>query len=111
MPRNPKQDANLDRGKATRFRSGENAAREAGQKGGIASGKARRFKAIARELLTEEEIEELILALMDAAKRGSVAAFKILLAFDPGEEEQPDSMDALSRSLEALAAEMDAAQG
>ena len=36
-------DENLKKGEATRFRSGEDAVRN-GQKGGIASGKARRAK-------------------------------------------------------------------
>lgn len=42
MPR--KQDENLKKGKATQFKSGEEAAKN-GRKGGIASGKARREKA------------------------------------------------------------------
>lgn len=43
MPRNPKQDENLKKGKETRFKTGENAARN-GKKGGIASGEAKRAK-------------------------------------------------------------------
>lgn len=46
MPR--KQNENLKKGKATRFKSGEEAA-ENGRKGGIASGKARREKADLRK--------------------------------------------------------------
>ncbi len=46
MPR--KQNENLKKGKATRFKSGEEAVR-AGKKGGIASGKARREKADLRK--------------------------------------------------------------
>ena len=46
MPR--KQNENLKKGKATRFKSGEEAVK-AGRKGGIASGKARREKADLRK--------------------------------------------------------------
>ena len=41
MPRNPKQDENLKKGRDTQFKSGEKAARN-GRKGGIASGEAKR---------------------------------------------------------------------
>lgn len=46
MPR--KQNENLKKGKATRFKSGEEAVKN-GKKGGIASGKARREKADLRK--------------------------------------------------------------
>lgn len=46
MPR--KQNENLKKGKATRFKSGEEAVKN-GRKGGIASGKARREKADLRK--------------------------------------------------------------
>ena len=54
MARNPKQDANLAKKPFTSEQSREEAAKN-GRKGGIASGKARSFKALARELLTDEE--------------------------------------------------------
>ena len=41
MPRNPKQDENLKKGRDTQFKSGEKAARN-GRKGGIVSGEAKR---------------------------------------------------------------------
>ena len=41
MPQHPNSLANLEKGKATRFQSGDEAAK-AGRNGGIASGKARR---------------------------------------------------------------------
>lgn len=41
MPRNPKQDENLKKGKDTQFKSGENAAIN-GRKGGIISGEVKR---------------------------------------------------------------------
>lgn len=52
-------DENLKKGKATQFKSGEEAARS-GRKGGIASGKAKREKADMRKLLAmmlEEKAE------------------------------------------------------
>ena len=50
-------DENLKKGEATRFRSGEDAVRN-GQKGGIASGKARRAKADMRKILLDMLDEE-----------------------------------------------------
>lgn len=51
-------DENLKNGKATRFKSGEEAAKN-GSKGGIASGKARRKKADMRKLLRDMMNEEI----------------------------------------------------
>lgn len=107
MPRNPKQNENLEQGKKYRFRPGDQATREAGQKGGIASGKARRFTTIARELLTEEEKRRLILAQMEKGKQGDPAAFRLMLSFDTEEEQEGATVDGLSKSLEEIAASMD----
>ena len=49
MPQRTKQNENLKKGKATRFKSGEKAA-ESGRKGGIASGKAKRKKKALAEM-------------------------------------------------------------
>ena len=51
-------DENLKKGEATRFQSGEEAVRN-GQKGGIASGKARRAKADMRRILLDMLDEEI----------------------------------------------------
>ena len=85
---------NLKKGKATQFKSGDEAA-AAGKKGGVASGEARRKKADLRRVLEEaingtykvgdEEMtgaEALISSLMATAcnskSRSSVAAFNVI---------------------------------
>ena len=85
---------NLKKGKATQFRAGEEQAKTA-QKGGVASGEARRKKADLRRVLEEaingtykvgdEEMtgaEALIASLMatacDSKSRSSVAAFNVI---------------------------------
>ena len=90
MARNPKQDANLAKG--TKFRSADEAPRKAGKKGGVASGKARSFKALARELLTEA---------------GNVNSFRVLMDIGEVPEDLSEEEDALSRSLEELARSME----
>ena len=105
MARNPKQDANLAKG--PKFRSGEEAPRKAGKKGGIASGKARSFKALARELLTDEEKKALIKAQMKMAKAGNVNSFRVLMDIGEVPEDLGEEEDALSRSLEELARSME----
>lgn len=103
--RNAKSLANLKRGK--KFRSDDEATKEAGKKGGIASGKARSFKALARELLTDEEKKELIRAQMEMAKHGSVNSFKVLMDIGDVTDDISEEDDALSRSLEELAKGME----
>lgn len=107
MARNPKQDANLAKGTATQFRSGEEAAKSAGRKGGIASGKARSFKSLARELLTDKEKAAMIKAQMMMAKQGNVNSFKVLMDIGDLPDDLAEEEDALSKSLEELARSME----
>ena len=75
-----KQLDNLKNGKATRFRSGEEAARN-GKKGGQASGEARRrlksFRELDADFTTDDERKEMLDALKLKAKRGNMKAFEI----------------------------------
>lgn len=68
-------------GEATRYQSGEEAAK-AGKKGGIASGAVRRQHASFRDafkvLMTDEDRRLIYLALMDKAKAGDVRAAEFL---------------------------------
>ena len=77
------------------------------RKAGIASGKARSFKSIARELLTDEEKKELIQAQMEMAKRGNVMSFRVLIDIGDAVDDADENVDALSRSLEELARSME----
>ena len=80
MARNPKQDANLEKGKP--FRN-EEEARKAGRKGGKASGASRRalktFKEVLMEGLTKEEQEVMLKALKRNAMRGNLPSMEFLL--------------------------------
>ena len=105
MARNPNQDANLAKG--TKFRSADEAPRIAGKKGGIASGKARSFKSLARELLTDKEKAAMIKAQMLMAKQGNVNAFKVLMDIGDLPDDLNEEEDALSKSLEELARSME----
>lgn len=80
---------------------------ENARKAGIASGKARGFKKLARELLTEEEKEALIRAQIEMGKRGSVPAFRLLMEIGDVPDDLSEEEDALSRSLEELARRME----
>lgn len=80
---------------------------EDSRKGGIASGKARSFKKLARELLTEEEKKALIRAQMEMAAKGSVNSFRVLMEIGDVPDEMNEEEDALSRSLEELARSME----
>lgn len=77
------------------------------RKGGIASGKARSFKSIARELLTDEEKKELIQAQMEMARRGNVMSFRVLIDIGDAVDDADENVDALSKSLEELARSME----
>lgn len=114
-------DENLKKGKATQFKSGDEAARN-GRKGGIASGKARREKADMRKLLTmmlEENIptkkgsEEItyaqritksIMTIASDPRQGSAAvrAYETILHTIGQDEPEPrqDSLDTLRQILE-----------
>lgn len=80
MARNPKQDANLEKGKP--FRN-EEEARKAGRKGGKASGASRRalktFKEVLCDGLTKEEQEVMMKALKRNAMRGNLPSMEFLL--------------------------------
>ena len=96
-------EKNLENGKATQFRSGEEAAKN-GQKGGIASGVARRRKrsmqeaadyylslpetdrrrvnALLRDAVDPEDVDNrmsVVMGIGDAAKRGDARAAGVLL--------------------------------
>lgn len=89
MPR--KQNENLKKGKATRFKSGEEAVKN-GRKGGIASGKAKRDKknlCKALEALLEKDLtasngeqmcgaEAISAKLFEQALKGNVKAFETI---------------------------------
>lgn len=75
----------------------------AGRLGGIASGKARSFKSLAREMLTEEEKRAMIKAQAQKAKRGDTNAFKMCMEIGDIADEASAADDALSLALEALA--------
>ena len=77
------------------------------RKAGIASGKARSFKSLARELLTDEEKKALIAAQMKMAKAGNVNSFRVLMDIGEVPEDLSEEEDALSRSLEELARSME----
>lgn len=84
-------DENLKKGKATQFRSGEEAA-TAGRKGGIASGKARRARRSMRDALEEllantysgadgRELDGttlLMIAAMNKARKGDLRALEFI---------------------------------
>lgn len=75
-----KQLDNLKNGRATRFRSGEEAARN-GKKGGQASGEARRrlksFRELDEDFTSDKERLDMLEALKAKAKRGNVKAFEV----------------------------------
>lgn len=94
MPRNPKQDENLKKGKSTQFRSGEKAA-ESGRKGGIASGVSKRARKTLRAELEsllsmptvdketgekkDSTVQEAItVALIKQALHGNTKAYEII---------------------------------
>ncbi|MDE5884409.1 MAG: hypothetical protein K2H29_04950 [Oscillospiraceae bacterium] len=74
-------DENLKKGKATQFRSGEEAARTNGAKGGIASGISRSFRSATKKRLREhpELFEEIITMLMEKSLDGDLKAFELVL--------------------------------
>lgn len=80
---------------------------ENARKAGIASGKARGFKSLARELLTEEEKRAVIRAQIEMAKKGNVNSFRVLMDIGDEPEDMSEEEDALSRSLEELARSME----
>lgn len=94
MARNPKQDANLEKGKP--FRN-EEEARKAGRKGGKASGRSRRalktFKEVLMEGLTKEEQEVMLKALKRNAMRGNLPSMEFLLKMVG---QHPDQRQAVS---------------
>lgn len=93
MARNPKQDANLEKGKP--FRSAEEA-RKAGRKGGRASGASRRalktFKEVLVDGLTKEEQEVMLKALKRNAMRGNLPSMEFLLKMVGQHPDQGDQM-------------------
>ena len=110
-------DENLKKGKATQFKSGEQAA-EMGRKGGIASGKAKREKANMRKLLAdmlEENIPngdityaqratQAMLTIAGSPKQGGAAvrAYQTIMHIMGQDEPEPkqDSIDVLITILE-----------
>ena len=74
-------DENLKKGKATQFRSGEEAARTNGAKGGKASGISRSFRSATKKRLREhpELFEEIITMLMEKSLDGDLKAFELIL--------------------------------
>lgn len=74
-------DENLKKGKATQFRSGEEATRINGAKGGKASGVSRSFRSATKKRLREhpELFEEIITMLTDRTLSGDLKALELLL--------------------------------
>lgn len=101
-------DENLLKGKATQFKSGENAARN-GRKGGIASGKAKREKARIRkrlemmldneipnkELTYEEQMIKTLLTIAGSPSYGTAAvkAFQTIAHILGEDEPEPETQD------------------
>lgn len=96
MARNPKQDANLERGAQKQFRSGEEAVRS-GRKGGKASGRSRRalktFKEVLQDGLTKEEQEIMMKALKRNAMRGNLPSMEFLLRMMGQHPDQGEQVD------------------
>ena len=80
MPTEKQRRANIQNGKSTQFRSGDEAAKR-GKKGGIASGEARRQLRTFRELdeacTTDDERKEMLNMLKLKARRGNLKAFEV----------------------------------
>lgn len=96
VARNPKQDANLEKGSSKQFRSGEEAARN-GRKGGKASGRSRRalksFKEVLTDGLTKEEQEIMMKALKRNAMRGNLPSMEFLLKMLGQHPDQGDQVN------------------
>lgn len=71
----------IKNGKKTRFKSGDRAAKEAGRKGGIASGRAKRIRKTFRELDIEETTDDEIRSMLNMVKKlgakGNLNAIKL----------------------------------
>lgn len=80
MPTEKQRRANIQNGKSTQFRAGDEQAKIA-KKGGIASGEARRQLRTFRELdeacTTDDERKEMLNMLKLKARRGNLKAFEI----------------------------------
>lgn len=101
-------DENLKHGEATRFRSGEEAAKN-GRKGGKASGAVRGFRAAFKKRMREnpELIDAVLDALEAAVDEGNVNAIK--LALELSGEGYDDLDKKLKRAqIEKIKAETDA---
>lgn len=120
-------EKNLENGKLTQFRSGEEAAKN-GQKGGIASGAARRRKrsmreaadyylslpetdrrrvnAMLRDAIDPEDIDNqmaVVMGVTERAKRGDPQAASVLLKMLGEDAVQEDpAADALAKAKELL---------
>ena len=107
MARNPKSDENLITPEELNARLTPEQRRRNAKKAGEASGKARSFKSLARELLTDKEKAAMIEAQMLMAKQGNVNAFKVLMDIGDLPDDLNEEEDALSKSLEELARSME----
>ncbi len=107
MARNPRSDENLITPEELNARLTPEERRRNAKKAGEASGKARSFKSLARELLTDEEKKALIAAQVKMAKAGNVNSFRVLMDIGEVPEDLSEEEDALSRSLEELARSME----
>lgn len=94
MARNPKQDANLAKGKPVRTKE---EARRRGSNGGKASGRSRAalktFKEVLMDGLTKEEQEVMMKALKRNAMRGNLPSMEFLLKMMG---QHPDQKQAVS---------------
>ena len=80
---------------------------ENARKAGIASGKARSFQSIAKELLTNDDKEDFIRAQMEMAREGNINSFRLLMEIGDVPEGFSEEDDLLSKNLEELARSME----
>lgn len=102
MARNPKQDANLAKGKPVRTKE---EARRRGSNGGRASGRSRAalktFKEVLQDGLTKEEQEIMMKALKRNAMRGNLPCMEFLLKMMGQHPDQGEQADTTVRIIDS----------
>lgn len=71
-------EQNLKNGKATQYRSGEEAARINGKKGGIASGKSRNLQARLKEWAEDGGYEKMLLMVEEEIEAGNTRMWELV---------------------------------
>ena len=98
-----KQLANLEKGKQTRFQSGDNAARN-GRKGGKASGESKRIKKTITQAVKDMlEPEKIATVLIKRGCSGNLKAIEMIIELvgEKPAERQDNSVRTNDKSLEA----------